>query len=139
MKVKDMMHKGAECVAPNATLQQVARKMRDHDIGAIPVCEGGKPMGIVTDRDVTIRALANGKDSGTLLAKDVMSKNLVFCRDTEEAEDAIRIMEDNQVRRLPVLDEAQKLVGMVSLGDISHALSRDLAGEVTKAVSAHHD
>lgn len=138
MKVKDMMHKGAECVAPNATLQQVARKMRDHDIGAIPVCEGGKPMGIVTDRDVTIRALANGKDSGTLLAKDVMSKNLVFCRDTEEAEDAIRIMEDNQVRRLPVLDEAQKLVGMVSLGDISHALSRDLAGEVTKAVSAHH-
>jgi CBS domain-containing protein len=68
-----------------------------------------------------------------------MSKNLVFCRDTEEAEDAIRIMEDNQVRRLPVLDEAQKLVGMVSLGDISHALSRDLAGEVTKAVSAHHD
>jgi CBS domain-containing protein len=66
MKVKDMMHKGAECVAPNATLQQVARKMRDHDIGAIPVCEGGKPMGIVTDRDVTIRALANGKDSGTL-------------------------------------------------------------------------
>ena len=58
MKVKDMMHKGAECVAPNATLQQVARKMRDHDIGAIPVCEGGKPMGIVTDRDVTIRALA---------------------------------------------------------------------------------
>ena len=139
MKVKDMMHKGAECVAPNATLQQVARKMRDHDIGAIPVCEGGKPMGIVTDRDVTIRALANGKDSGTLLAKDVMSKNLVFCRDTEEAEDAIRIMEDNQVRRLPVLDEAQKVVGMVSLGDISHALSRDLAGEVTKAVSAHHD
>lgn len=138
MKVKDMMHKGAECVAPNATLQQVARKMRDHDIGAIPVCEGGKPMGIVTDRDVTIRALANGKDSGTLLAKDVISKNLVFCRDTEEAEDAIRIMEDNQVRRLPVLDEAQKLVGMVSLGDISHALSRDLAGEVTKAVSAHH-
>jgi CBS domain-containing protein len=138
MKVKDMMHNGAECVAPNATLQQVARKMRDHDIGAIPVCEGSRPMGIVTDRDVTTRALANGKDFSALLAKDVMSKNLVFCRDTEEAEDAIRIMEDNQVRRLPVLDEAQKLVGMVSLGDISHALPRDLAGEVTKAVSAHH-
>ncbi|HEV7463127.1 MAG TPA: CBS domain-containing protein [Methyloceanibacter sp.] len=139
MKVKDMMHKGAECVAPDATLQQVALKMRDYDIGAIPVCEGGKPIGMVTDRDVTIRAIANGKDSAALLAKDVMSKNVVFCRDTEEAEDAIRIMEDNQVRRLPVLDEAQKLVGMVSLGDISHALSRDLAGEVTKAVSAHHD
>jgi CBS domain-containing protein len=68
----------------------------------------------------------------------VMSKNVIFCRDSEEAEDALRIMEDNKIRRLPVLNEAKKLVGMVSLGDISHALSRDLTGEVTKAVSAHH-
>ncbi|MBK5199637.1 MAG: CBS domain-containing protein [Methyloceanibacter sp.] len=138
MKVKDMMHKGAEYVAPNATLEQVAKKMRDYDVGALPVCEGGKAIGIVTDRDVTIRGLANGKDISKLTAKDVMSKNVVHCRDTEDAEDALRIMEDNQVRRLPVLDEAQKLVGMVSLGDISHALSQDLTGEVTKAVSAHH-
>ena len=125
MKVKDMMHKGAEYVAPNATLEQVAKKMRDYDVGALPVCEGGKAIGIVTDRDVTIRGLANGKDISKLTAKDVMSKNVVHCRDTEDAEDALRIMEDNQVRRLPVLDEAQKLVGMVSLGDISHALSQD--------------
>jgi CBS domain-containing protein len=138
MKIKDMMHKGAEYVAPSATLQQVAKKMKDFDVGAIPVCEGGKPIGIVTDRDITIRVLANGKDVSKLTAKDVMSKNVVHCRDTEEAEDAIRIMEKNQVRRLPVLNEAQKLVGMVSLGDISHALSQDLTGEVTKAVSAHH-
>jgi CBS domain-containing protein len=68
-----------------------------------------------------------------------MSKNVIHCRDTEEAEDAIRIMEKNQIRRLPVLNEAQKIVGMVSLGDISHALSHDLTGEVTKAVSAHHN
>ena len=138
MKVKDMMHKGAEFVAPNATLQQVALKMRDYDVGAIPVCEAGKPIGIVTDRDVTIRALANGKDVSKLTAKDVMSKKVISCRDTEAAEDAIRIMEKNRVRRLPVLDQAQKLVGMVSLGDISHALSQDRTGEVTKAVSAHH-
>lgn len=138
MKVKDMMHKGAEYVAPDASLQQVAKKMRDHDVGAIPVCEGGKLIGMVTDRDLAIKGLANGKDVSKLAAKDVMSKNVVHCRDTEEAEDAIRIMEKNQVRRLPVLNEAQKLVGMVSLGDISHALSQDLTGEVTKAVSAHH-
>jgi CBS domain-containing protein len=138
MKVKDMMHKGAEYVAPNATLQQVAQKMRDYDVGVIPVCEGGKPVGMVTDRDITIRALANGKDISKLTAKDVMSKKVISCRDTEAAEDAIRIMEKNQVRRLPVLDETEKLVGMVSLGDISHALSKDLSGQVTKAVSAHH-
>jgi len=138
MKVKDMMHKGAAYVAPNATLEQIAQKMRDHDVGAIPVCEAGVPIGIVTDRDITIRALANGKDVSKLLARDVMSSNVVHCRDIEEVEDAIRIMESNQIRRLPVLDKAQKLIGMVSLGDISHALPQDIAGEVAKAVSAHH-
>jgi len=138
MKVKDMMHKGAEYVAPNAKLQVIAKKMRDYDVGAIPVCEDGKTIGMVTDRDIAVRALANGKDLSKLEAKDVMSKNVIFCRDSEEAEDALRIMEDNKIRRLPVLNEAKKLVGMVSLGDISYALSRDLTGEVTKAVSAHH-
>ena len=138
MKVKDMMHKGAEYVAPNAKIQVIAKKMRDYDVGAIPVCEGGKTIGMVTDRDIAVRALANGKDLSKLEAKDVMSKNVIFCRDSEEAEDALRTMEDNKIRRLPVLNEAKKLVGMVSLGDISHALSRDLTGEVTKAVSAHH-
>jgi CBS domain-containing protein len=67
-----------------------------------------------------------------------MSRDVVFCRDNGEAEDALRIMEKNKVRRLPVLGEDGKLVGMVSLGDISHALSRERTGEVTKAVSAHH-
>ena len=138
MKVKDMMHKGAEFVAPNAKLQAIAKKMRDHDIGAIPVCEDGRPIGMVTDRDIAIRGLADGKDISALEARDVMTRDVIFCRDTEDAEDALRIMENNKVRRLPVLDDAEKLVGMVSLGDISHALSRELTGEVTKAVSAHH-
>jgi CBS domain-containing protein len=138
MKVKDMMHKGAECVAPNAKLQAIAKKMRDHDIGAIPVCEDGRPIGMVTDRDIAIRGLADGKDISALEARDVMTRDVIFCRDTEDAEDALRIMENNKIRRLPVLNDAEKLVGMVSLGDISHALSRELTGEVTKAVSAHH-
>jgi len=137
MKIKDMMHKSAACVAPDATLQQIAKKMKDFDVGAIPVCEGDKAIGMVTDRDITI-SLADAKDVSKLSARDLMSKNVIHCRDTEEAEDAIRIMEKNQIRRLPVLNEAQQLVGMVSLGDISHALSQDLTGEVTKAVSAHH-
>jgi CBS domain-containing protein len=138
MKVKDMMHKGVEYVAPNAKLQAIAKKMRDRDIGAMLVCEDGKTLGMITDRDIAIRALANGKDISTTEARDVMSHNVVFCRDNEEAEDALRIMESKKVRRLPVLNEDGKLVGMVSLGDISHALSHELTGEVTKAVSAHH-
>ena len=138
MKIKDMMHKGVECVAPNATLQQIVKKMKDFDVGAIPVCEGDNAIGMVTDRDIAM-SLADGKDVSKISASYLMSKNVIHCRDTEEAEDAIRIMEKNQIRRLPVLNEAQKLVGMVSLGDISHALSQDLTGEVTKAVSAHHN
>jgi CBS domain-containing protein len=138
MKVKEMMHKGAEYVAPNAKLQVIAKKMRDYDVGSIPVCEGGRIVGMVTDRDIAVRALADGQDVSELEAKHVMSEDVVFCRDTEEAEDAIRIMEDNRIRRLPVLNEAKKLIGMVSLGDISHALSQELTGEVTRAVTAHH-
>ena len=74
MQVKDMMHQDAEYVARNAKLQVIAKKMRDYDGGTIPVCEGGKTIGMVTDRDIAIRALANGKDIATLEAKDVMSK-----------------------------------------------------------------
>lgn len=138
MKVKDMMHKGVEYVAPNAKLHVIAKKMRDHDIGALPVCEGGKTVGMVTDRDIAIRALANGKDLSAIEARDVMSRNVIFCRDSEDAEDALRMMENKKVRRLPVVNDAEKLVGMISLGDISHALSREATGKVTKAVSAHH-
>jgi CBS domain-containing protein len=125
MKVKDMMHKGVEYVAPNAKLQAIAKKMRDRDIGAMLVCEDGKTLGMITDRDIALRALANGKDISTTEARDVMSRSVVFCRDNEEAEDALRIMENKKIRRLPVLTEDAKLVGMVSLGDISHALSRE--------------
>lgn len=138
MKVKDMMHKGVEYVAPDAKLHMIAKKMRDADIGAIPVCEDGRAIGMVTDRDIAIRALANGKDISKIEARDVMSRNVISCRDSEDAEDALRIMEKNKIRRLPVLNDAEKLVGMVSLGDISHALSREVTGKVTKAVSAHH-
>jgi CBS domain-containing protein len=138
MKVKDMMHKGAESVAPNAKLHVIAATMRDHDIGAIPVCEGGKTVGMVTDRDIAIRALANGKDVSKIEARDVMSRNVISCRDGDEAEDALRMMESKKIRRLPVVNDDGKLIGMVSLGDISHALSREVTGKVTKAVSAHH-
>jgi CBS domain-containing protein len=138
MKVKNMMHRGVEFVEPTATVAAIAKKMRDHDIGAIPVCEKGKAIGMVTDRDIAIRALANGRDVAMLTARDVMTPKIAYCRDSEEAEDAIRIMENRQIRRLPVLDDADRLVGMLSLGDVAHAMAQELAGEMTKAVSAHH-
>lgn len=138
MKVKDMMHTGVECVSPDTAVSAIAQKMRELDVGAIPIAKDGKLVGMITDRDITIRCVADNEDMSKVKAKDVMTQGVVYCRDNEDVEDAVRIMEGKQIRRLPVLDEAMQMVGMVSLGDISHAVSRDITGEVTKAVSAHH-
>ena len=98
----------------------------------------GKLVGMVTDRDITIRCVADNETMSKIKAKDVMTSGVVYCRDNEDVEDAVRIMEGKQIRRLPVLDESMRIVGRVSLGDVSHALPRDITGEVAKSVSAHH-
>ena len=138
MKVKDMMHKGVECVSPDTAIDAIARKMRELDVGAIPVASNGSLVGMITVRDITIRCVAGNEAMSKIKAKDVMTSGVVYCRDHEDVEDAVRIMEGKQIRRLPVLDESMQMVGMVSLGDVSHALPRDITGEVAKAVSAHH-
>ena len=138
MQVKDMMHKGVTCLSPDTAVRAVAMKMKELDVGAIPIAKNGQLAGMITDRDIAIRCVANGKDLSKVTAKDMMTPDVVCCRDTQDVQDAVRIMESKKIRRLPVLDEARHMVGMVSLGDISHALSQDTTGEVTKAVSAHH-
>jgi len=138
MIVKDAMHKGAEWLPPTTPLVEIAKKMRDHDIGAVPIGENDRLIGMVTDRDIACRGVANGGDCAKLTARDVMSKNIIYCRDTESVEDAIRIMEDKKIRRLPVINDKKRLVGMLSLGDVSHSLPPALTGEVFAAVTAHH-
>ena len=138
MKVKDMMHKGVECASPDTAVSAVAQKMKELDVGSIPIAKDGKLLGMITDRDITIRCAAGNETMSKVKVKDVMTQGVVYCRDNEDVEDAVRLMEGKQIRRLPVLDEAMRMVGMVSLGDVSHALPRDITGEVAKAVSAHH-
>ena len=138
MKVKNAMHKGAEWVSPDTPITQIAKKMSDLDVGSIPVGENDKLIGMVTDRDITCRGVANGKDLSKLTARDVMTKGIVYCRDGEELDDALRIMESKKIRRLPVIDEKKRMVGMLSLGDVSHSASHELSGELMAAVSSHH-
>ena len=138
MKVNDVMHKGTSCVEPSTAVWEIARQMRDNDIGAMPVWADGKLVGMVTDRDITVRGVVSGKDLAKLTARDVMTAGVIYCRDTETVDEAARIMESKQVRRLPVIDANKRMVGMISLGDVSHAASKKIAAEVTKAVSAHH-
>lgn len=138
MKVKDAMHKKAEWVEPDTPIAQVAKKMKDMDVGSIPVGENDRLIGMVTDRDITCRAVANGKDCSKLTARDVMTKGIVYCREAEDLDDALRIMEQKKIRRLPVINADKRMVGMLSIGDVSHAAPQELSGELMRAVSAHH-
>lgn len=138
MKVREAMHEGVEWVEPGTTVKTLAQKMRQHDIGAIPIGENDHLVGMVTDRDIVLRACAEGADNNSLTAREVMTKSIVYCRDNEDVEDAVRIMEQKKIRRLPVLDKDKRMVGMLALGDVSHATSHEVTGEVTTAVTAHH-
>src|SRR4030081_1278388 len=138
MKVKDVMHRGVAWVEPQTPIAEIARKMRDEDIGAVPVGENDRLVGMVTDRDIVTRGLAKVRNYMDLVASDVMTKPIVYARADEDVEDALHIMAKNQIRRLPVIDENKRLVGMLSLGDISEKAGRDLTGEVMRSVSAHH-
>ena len=138
MKVRDAMHAGATWVGPETPVSELARIMRDEDIGSIPIGENDRLIGMVTDRDIVIKGLIDGIDVATLTARDVMSGPILYCRADEEVEDAVRLMEEHEVRRLPVIDENKRMVGILALGDISSFAGRDIAGEVIKAVSEHH-
>ncbi len=138
MKVRKAMHKGVIWVSPDTPVRELARTMRENDIGAIPVGENDRLIGMVTDRDIVCRGLAEGKDVSTLTARDVMTSGIIYCEDDEDIEDALELMEKKKIRRLPVIDEDKRMVGILSLGDISHAVPEELSGQVLKAVSAHH-
>jgi CBS domain-containing protein len=138
MKVREAMHKGVQWVSPDTSLNEIARLMRQHDIGAIPIGENDRLVGMVTDRDIVCRALAEGRNPERLTARDVMTKGIVFCGDDEDIDDAARTMELKQVRRLPVINKDKRMVGILSLGDISSSCDQDQSGEVLQAVSAHH-
>jgi CBS domain-containing protein len=138
MKVKEVMHKGAQWCSPNTSIREIARQMREHDIGSVPIGENDRLIGMVTDRDIVCRGFADAKDVDTLTARDVMSEGIIYCRADEDLEDAVHLMEQKQIRRLPVIDENKRMVGILALGDVSHAGSRNLSGEVLQAVSNHH-
>ena len=129
---------GAEWMAPTSSLFEVAETMRKHDIGAVPIGEDDRLIGMVTDRDIVVTGMKNGARISELTARDVMTKDVIYCRDNEDLDDALRIMENKKIRRMPVIDKNKRMVGMLSLGDISHAASHELTGELAAAVSAHH-
>ena len=136
--IEHFMHAGVESHAPGEPITSLAKTMKDKDVGAVPIIDQGRLVGMVTDRDIAVRALAGGADPAKLTAKDVMTKEVACCKASDSLEAASGLMQRRGVRRLPVLGKGDKVVGMVSLGDITHALSEQASGRLVRAVSAHH-
>jgi CBS domain-containing protein len=117
-KVSEVMSADVQTISPDATIEEAAQEMRDGDFGLVPVVEDEQLIGVITDRDIAVRAVAEGKDPGTPV-REVMSEGVVWLNEDDSIEDAARIMSENQIRRLPVVDAEQHLVGIVSLGDFA--------------------
>jgi len=137
MKVKDIMTPNPECIRPDATLQEAARRMRDLDVGPLPVCgDDDRLAGMITDRDITVRAVAEGKDPKTTTVREAMTGDIVHVYEDQDVADAAQVMEQKQIRRLVVLNHDHRLVGIVSLGDLAvESGDRTKAGEVLQEVS----
>jgi CBS domain-containing protein len=136
MLLKDVMTTRVEVIAPDATLQEAAQKMKDLDVGPVPVCDGERLVGMLTDRDITIRATAEGLDPKTTPVREAMTPEVAYCFEDQSVEEAARLMEEKQIRRIVVLNRDKKLVGIVSLGDVATSSGDDqLSGEILEQVS----
>jgi CBS domain-containing protein len=136
MQVRDVMTTGAECVRPADSLQDAARKMKDLDVGPLPVCEGDRLVGMITDRDITVRATAEALPPMLGQVQDVMTRDVVYCFEDQDVQEAARLMREHQVRRLVVLNRDKRLVGIVSLGDLAVETGDEkLAGQTLEHVS----
>lgn len=134
--LKDIMTPSVEVIAPNATAADAARKVRDLEVGAIPVCDGDKLLGMVTDRDLVLRVLAMSRSPVEALVRDAMTPGLVYCFEDQDADVAADLMAEKQIRRIPILSKNKQLVGIVSLGDLAiDGLDPHESGEVIHGVS----
>jgi len=137
MKVKEVMTREVEFIQPNNSLQTAAQKMRDRDVGFLPVYEGDELVGVVTDRDIVIRGIVGGMNPDAILGREMVTSPVIHCFDDQDAEEAARLMRQNQVRRLIVLDRNNnRPVGVVSLGDLAGTVNDKTSGKVLQGISS---
>ena len=134
--IKECMTRGVRTLAPSDSVLQAAKIMDELELGALPVCRGSELVGMVTDRDITTRAVARGRaDAGTTVS-DVMSEHVSWCYEDQSVEQVLQQMADWQIRRVPVLDRSERLVGIVSLGDLARKLDAEQVGRCLSGISA---
>lgn len=133
--IQDVMTRGVECIEPNATLKQAAEKMQRLNVGPLPVCEGDKLVGLVTDRDIVVRGIAMGHDPDTSRVSSVMSEDVECIHPDASLDEAAELMKDRQIRRLLVVDGDKNLIGIVSLGDLSQEASDTTTARTLERIS----
>jgi CBS domain-containing protein len=133
--VRDIMTKDVQTVTPDTTLRDAAQVLKNRDIGSVPVVEGRKVVGVITDRDIAIRGVAEGRDPSSTKASEAMSKEVVAVRETDDLQEAERIMHDQQIRRLPVINDQGELVGYLAMAKVARTESPAQAGKVIQGVS----
>lgn len=134
MNVHDVMTTSVDLIDPSTTLARAAQIMREDDVGALPIGENDRLVGMLTDRDIVIRGIAEGKDVKSATAGEIMSPGILFCYEDQSVDEAADLMSNRQVRRLAVLNRDKRLAGIVSLGDLSTKGSKETAAETLEAV-----
>lgn len=135
MKIREIMTPAVQCVRPDDTLVEAAGVMRELDVGVVPVCENRDLVGMLTDRDIAIRAVAAGLNPDRTVVRDIMTPHVIFVYEDDNLDAAVRMMEDHQIRRAPVMSRDNRLVGIVSLGDIAVDANAALSAEALREVS----
>jgi len=135
-QIKDVMSPNFKWMAPDSPISQVAQQMRDMDCGFMPLAENDKMIGMITDRDIAVRAVADGKDPQQTKARDIMTPKTYYCYDDQDIEEVCNNMGEIQVRRLPVVNRDKRLVGIVSLGDLAQSASRPNVGQTQQQITA---
>jgi CBS domain-containing protein len=133
-KARDMMHPGAECIGENETLAQAARRMRDLNIGSMPICgEDQRLQGIITDRDIVVRCVAGGRDPSTVTARELAEGTPIWVDASADQKEVVRLLTQHKIRRLPVIED-HRLVGMISEADVARHLPEKEVTEFARAV-----
>jgi len=135
MQIKEVMTPSPEVISPEATLAEAATMMKRLDVGSLPVGNNDSVVGWITDRDITIRATAEHRNPDAAVVQEAMSPAVVFCTESDDVDGCARLMEEKQIRRLPVLNADRRLVGIVALGDLAVSPDKKLAGEILQKVS----
>jgi len=136
MRISEVMTRRAECTRPDATLQEAAERMRDLNIGSLPVCDNQRLVGMLTDRDIAVRSVAPGHDPRRDHVRDAMTAYVYYCFEDQDVTEAAELMKTRQIRRLPVLRRNRQLSGIVTLGDVAVEQGNEqLAGEALEAIS----